>query len=192
MKRFLAIVGAAASATALWIPAQGSSPIPVSWHVGSWFFDNPIEQQTPCSPNGTGCGASQPDRTLWVNNVPNPFPDVSTYRCAWDPDDDVDAFFAGNTLAAGATLSGSLCEVVDDNPHQVLLGPLPAGISGTVAVGNYLTLNVAAGQRAMVALVAISLGGRGLMWRMLLILEPRHGQRPQATRPLLLRLLSGT
>lgn len=146
MKRALSVLALVALLMPLGVSETFARASAVTFRLGSWFFDNPIEQQTPCSPDGTGCGATQPDRSLWVNNVPDPYADVPTYQCPWDPDDEATAFFAGDTLAAGASVTGSLCEVVDDNPHEVLLGPLPAGIAGSVSVGGYLSLDVGPGR----------------------------------------------
>jgi hypothetical protein len=143
--RRLAIVGAVALAAALSIPAQANTNEPVHWAYQSSDFDVLIEQQTPCSPDGTHCGAGQPDPSLWVTNVAQTLIPAPPTYCVWDPDDDISGAFLGAYINPGVTVTGTLCEYADDSPHLVYLSIPYAGLTGTLTVGNYLTLAVASG-----------------------------------------------
>jgi hypothetical protein len=120
MRRVLTLLGAVALAVALSIPVAANTNEPVHWAVHSTEFDQPVEQQAPAI-NPTGC--------------------------VWDPDDWYRATFIGAHMLAGATVTGSICEIADWSPHLVFLTvPNIAGLSGTITLNGYISLTVGPGQ----------------------------------------------
>ncbi len=92
--------------------------------------------------------ASQPDTSLWVINPPssgNPAP-----WCVWDADDRVRGDFLG-TLSAGAAVSVTVCMIADVSSHRAAMNLVGyPQLTGTIAFGEYMTLQVIGGRTACV------------------------------------------
>lgn len=144
MRRTVAIVGAVAFAAALAFPAYAGGTVPAIWAYQQPWIQTPVEQQTPCLPDGTHCGAANPDESVWVVNPTRNDPEP----CAWDADDRLLSALGANALLRPGETSaiGSFCLFADSTTHGFALRVNTPGLVGTLTLVGYASVTVQGGQ----------------------------------------------
>lgn len=149
VRRFgLAVVLGLVASTLLVGTTWSGSTTPAVWAYQQAVIETPVEQQTPCAPDGTHCGATNPDESVWVinptRNDPRP--------CAWDADDRLLVVLGSNALLRpGETASGSVCVYADSTVHGIALEVNTPGLVGTLTVEGYASVTVAGGQTGCIS-----------------------------------------
>ena len=144
-KTLLALLGVLVLASVSVGPVYADKLYPARWsYMSSWETAYIVEQQTPCLPDGTACGATNPDPSLWtVNNT----------GCAWDPDDQRNSTLGwlSEYLDPGQSVSGGWCMYADTAIHLNSLYLRETNLVGTLKVGDYFTLTIPGGHRGCIA-----------------------------------------
>lgn len=131
---------------------RAAKPVTAAW--GVWWPRvawNPVEQQTPCLSDGTHCGATNPDQSVWVVNPTIPEGDGPP-PCAWDIDDKLFGGLQGQ-IPAGQTISATLfCVYADWSMHLAALDlTRNPELHGSVTLDGFATLDVRGGGRGCIA-----------------------------------------
>lgn len=149
MRRFwLAAILGLVACLLLISAARAGSTTPAVWWWQQPVIETPVEQQTPCLPDGTHCGSTNPDESVWVVN-----PTRDDVRpCAWDADDRLLVALGANALLRpGESATSSVCVFADSTVHGIALQVNTPGLVGILTVPGYASVTVQGGQTGCIS-----------------------------------------